>query len=136
MNIINPVLLAKLRALHSIFFDQWRQVPLYRFPTFNQFQEPVLENPHSTSNQVTDLEEKEDDSDKGGDSSSSGGGIIQELNMEDPYSNYNQPIPKRNSGSLKDLVKKEDEGKGGDSSGGGTMKGLRVEKEIPRLTRP
>lgn len=37
---VHPLLLAKLRALHSVFFEQWRQVPLYRFPTFSSFQTP------------------------------------------------------------------------------------------------
>jgi len=37
---VHPLLLAKMRALHSIFFEQWRQVPLYQFPNFSSFQTP------------------------------------------------------------------------------------------------
>lgn len=87
MSTINPLLLTKLHTLSSIFFDQWRQVPLYRFPTFNQFQEPVLEK---TSH------------------------------------NYNN--------SLQDLIKEDEDGTEDESGGGGTLKGLRVEKthKVPK----
>lgn len=86
---IHPMLLAKLRALHSIFFDQWRQVPLYRFPTFSSFAEPIMDAPST-----------------------------------------------QGTGNLKDLVSDDDSGdETGEGGGGGTIKGLRVEKTPTKLTR-
>jgi hypothetical protein len=86
------MLLTKLHVLHSIFFNQWRQVPLYRFPTFNQFQEPAIENPFTNysnnDGNLKDLVEKEDD--EGGSDEGGGGGTMKGLRVEKPT-----PLPTR-----------------------------------------
>ena len=89
---IHPGLLAKFRVIQNIFFEQWRQVPLYTFPNFSSFAEPTIENPYSNTIKA----------------------------------------PASGNGSLKDLVNTDESG-GDDGSGGGSMKGLRVEKEPPKL---
>ena len=94
-NSLHQSLIARLYAIYSTFFDQWRQVPLYQFPNFNANSTPI-----------------------------------------DPFANNNsQQQTGTGSGSLKDLVKEEESDSGDSSGGGGTMKGLRVEKGAPKLTR-
>ena len=79
---VNPILIARFRAIQNIFFEQWRQVPLYTFPTFANFSEPSIQNPFAASEQLLNLVTTDEDDQ-------------------------------------------------GDAGGGGTMKGLRVEKQQP-----
>ena len=77
---VHPLLLAKLRALHAIFFEQWRQVPLYRFPNFSSFSEPIMAN---NNTQATDiLKDFLTDEETGGDGDDSSGGTIKGLRVE------------------------------------------------------
>jgi hypothetical protein len=84
MTTINPILLAKLHWLRSKYFELWLQVPLYKFPTFNQFQDPAINNPFaaygkSYEDSLKDLVET-DDTDSGG--TGGGGGTMKGLRVE------------------------------------------------------
>ena len=79
---IQPFLLAKLRALQAIFFAQWRQVPLYRFPTYSSIPEeaPTSHPIQMVDSNLMDLVITDDEGGNGDEGG--GGGTMKGLRVE------------------------------------------------------